>query len=201
MSASTAARAATVLREPLAVPTGGVGVRRYVAEPADDGPDAEGAGEPAAVTFSLVIPETVPDSHPRGAEWPVQIQFASVADAMRVLALAKRAHDAEVTVAERVARKVLELVPGLGEHGDGQLREGNSERAEDRNLITVDEAARLFGCGRSTIFNLIGDGLPAVRRRGIGRRIVKDKAIVWMQSHAPRLNRTAKRLQKGGRRG
>lgn len=66
----------------------------------------------------------------------------------------------------------------------------------DRNLVTVAEFAIALDVAESTVFDWLTRGLPSVKTKGLGRRILRQQAEAWLVNGGPERSRAAKKLAK-----
>lgn len=78
----------------------------------------------------------------------------------------------------------------------GTRRRRSSASPTDRNLVTVSEFAALVDVAESTVFEWLKRGLPSVKTKGLGRRILKQQAEAWLVNGGPERSAAAKRLAK-----
>jgi hypothetical protein len=68
--------------------------------------------------------------------------------------------------------------------------------AVDRNLVTTEEFAASVDCSEASVFELLKLGLPSIKSRGIGRRILKREATEWLINGGASRSRVAMKLAK-----
>lgn len=64
----------------------------------------------------------------------------------------------------------------------------NQAISVDANYMTVEEACEHFKTSRRSIFRLIKAGLPSVRSKCLGRRILREQADAWFLVNGHRKN-------------
>jgi hypothetical protein len=110
---------------------------------------------------------------------------------------ADRAFDPEV-FAVAVADRVVAALARRGSGDPGTPMRSSATQA-NRNLVTTEEFAASVDCSEASVFELLKLGLPSIKSRGLGRRILKDKATEWLISGGAARSRVAKKLAKAGR--
>jgi len=111
--------------------------------------------------------------------------------------------DAEA-LASTVAARVVAALRLAGQTATATGSEPTTMRrmsatATNRNLVTTEEFAASVDCSEASVFELLKLGLPSIKSRGLGRRILKDKATEWLISGGAARSRVAKKIAKAAR--
>lgn len=73
---------------------------------------------------------------------------------------------------------------------------GQAQTGFDARLLTVEEFARAVGVGRTAVYALIREGLPAPLIPHVGRRLDLHTARAWLIAHGLKNARKAKKHGK-----
>ena len=88
----------------------------------------------------------------------------------------------------------------LEEFGDaprrGRTRRRRATASNDRNLVTIAEFATALDVAESTVFEWLKRGLPSVKTKGLGRRILRKEAEAWLMNGGAERSPAAKKLAK-----
>jgi hypothetical protein len=80
-------------------------------------------------------------------------------------------------------------------NGHERARPGGSA-PPDRDLVTVPEFASSLHVAESTVWDWLTRGLPAVKTKGLGRRILRRQGEAWLIEGGPTKSRIVKRLTR-----
>ena len=78
----------------------------------------------------------------------------------------------------------------------GRTRRRRAAASHDRNLVTTAEFATALDVAESTVFEWLKRGLPSVKTKGLGRRILHKEAEAWLMNGGPERSPAAKKLAK-----